>query len=356
MGHRNRETVRPVSLISSPTRRSLSVHRPYRLPRSATRNPEPSAPLIARQGAPAGSRFRAREEDLELLRAIAASKVFTEYEHAFTKATGLPVALEPVESLHLSLHDRRSQGPFCALMAGQNRTCGACLQSQSEVAEAGLEGPHTGVCYAGLSEAVVPLRVGRRLIGFLWTGKVFLRKPTKRQFERILDLLRSWGSHFNEEQLRGAYFGTRQLSPERLAAAVKLLTIFAGHLAMLGNQIMIQRDNAEPPMVTKAKDFIRENFTEALSLPQVARVANASPFHFCKMFKRATGLSFTNFVSRVRIESSKTLLANPQLRVSEVAFEAGFQSLTHFNRVFHKLLGESPTEYRLKLQTKAIVT
>jgi AraC-like DNA-binding protein len=68
------------------------------------------------------------------------------------------------------------------------------------------------------------------------------------------------------------------------------------------------------------------------------------------LFKRATGLTFTNFLSRVRIERSKNLLINPQLRVSEIAYEVGFQSLTHFNRVFLKLLGQSPTEYRLKLQ------
>ncbi len=133
---------------------------------------------------------------------------------------------------------------------------------------------------------------------------------------------------------------------------MKLLTIFAEHLEIVTNQIVIQRDNAEPPMVTKAKDFIREHHAEDLSLPQVAQVAHASPFHFCKLFKRATGLSFTNFLSRVRIEKSKNLLNNPQLRVSEIAYEVGFQSLTHFNRVFQRILGQSPTEYRLRVQNR----
>jgi AraC-like DNA-binding protein len=71
------------------------------------------------------------------------------------------------------------------------------------------------------------------------------------------------------------------------------------------------------------------------------------------VFKRTTGLTFTKFLSSVRIESSKRLLINPQLRVSEIAYEAGFQSLTNFNRVFQKMLGQSPTEYRLKVQGRA---
>jgi AraC-like DNA-binding protein len=70
------------------------------------------------------------------------------------------------------------------------------------------------------------------------------------------------------------------------------------------------------------------------------------------LFKRTTGLTFTNFLSRVRIESSKNLLSNPQLRVSEIAYAAGFQSLTHFNRVFQTMVGQSPTEYRLKVQNR----
>lgn len=215
-----------------------------------------------------------------------------------------------------------------------------------------MERPHTTVCYAGLYETVVPLRLGSRLIGFLWTGQVFQRKPTEPQFRRTLKLLSSWGTKLDENVLREAYFGTHVVSREQHSAAVKLLTIFAEHLEIVSNQIVIQRDNAEPPMITKAKEFIREHHTEDLSLPQVAQVAHANHFHFCRLFKRATGLTFTNFLSRVRIERSKNLLINPQLRVSEIAYEVGFQSLTHFNRVFQKLLGQSPTEYRLKVQSR----
>jgi AraC-like DNA-binding protein/ligand-binding sensor protein len=304
------------------------------------------------KGTQHGGEFRTRKEDQELLRAVVSSKIFTEFERAFTEATGLPVALQPVESFHLSFHDGRNKGPFCALMARENRTCSACLQYQAQVAEATAERPHTTICYAGLCETVVPLRLGSRLIGFLRTGQVFRRKPTQRQFQRTLKLLTNWGVNLEQDVLRGAYFGTRVVSRNQLAAAVKLLGIFAEHLAMLGNQILIERNTAELPMITKVKDFIREHHAENLRLPQVARFANASPFYFCKLFKRATGLNFTQFLSRVRIETSKRLLTNPQMRVSEVAFEAGFQSLTHFNRVFQKILGQSPTEYRLKAQNR----
>ena len=81
----------------------------------------------------------------------------------------------------------------------------------------------------------------------------------------------------------------------------------------------------------------------------MAKSLNTSTFYFCKLFKKATGLNFTDYVSRVRIEKAKNLLLNPNTRISEVAYEVGFQSLTHFNRVFRKVVGQSPTEFRKRL-------
>ena len=132
-----------------------------------------------------------------------------------------------------------------------------------------------------------------------------------------------------------------------------LLSVFADHLSMKGNQIVLQKANAEPPVISKAKQYIEEHYTEELSLGQVAAAVHTSPFYFSKLFKRATGINFTEFVSRLRTEKAKNLLLDPNLRVSEIAYAVGFQSLTHFNRVFKKIVGQSPTKYRAQLPTVA---
>jgi transcriptional regulator GlxA family with amidase domain len=71
------------------------------------------------------------------------------------------------------------------------------------------------------------------------------------------------------------------------------------------------------------------------------------------MFKKSTGLTFTDYLSRVRVEKAKDLLMNPRLRVSDIAYMAGFQSLTHFNRLFRRLTGECPTCFRDKNANQA---
>jgi AraC-like DNA-binding protein len=75
-------------------------------------------------------------------------------------------------------------------------------------------------------------------------------------------------------------------------------------------------------------------------------------FHFCKVFKKTTGLRFTDYVGRVRLEDAKTQLLNPNRRISEIAYDVGFQSLTQFNRMFKRVFGQSPTEFRVHLGTK----
>jgi AraC-like DNA-binding protein len=233
-------------------------------------------------------------------------------------------------------------------MARVSRSCAACLTTQEKLTQDAGDDARTVQCDAGMLDSAVPVRQGDQLVGFLQTGQVFCKKPTATQFARVAKKLGEWGVPVTA-QIEAAYFKTQVMTPSQYEAMVGLLTIFAQHLSIVANRVLVQSANAEPPMISRAKDFIRDNQTEDLSLGQVAKAVNASTFYFCKMFKKATGLNFTEYLSRVRVEKAKNLLLNPNLRISEIAYEVGFQSLTHFNRVFKKIVGRSPTEYREQL-------
>ena len=280
--------------------------------------------------------------DKELILALTQSKIYKDYERAFGETTGMAVSLRPTESWQLPHAGKRLENPFCGMMAEKSRSCAACLEVQQQI----CDGAHTVTCQFGLIDTAVPVRVGDKLVGFLQTGQVFRKKPTAEQFDRTAKLIAKWGVEVDGDRMKEAYFGTKVLSSKHYDAMVKLLSIFAEHISAISNQIVTQRENAEAPAITRAKHFIQENQAEHLSLGQVAKAVNTSTFYFCKMFKKATGLNFTNYVSRVRTEKAKNLLLNPNLRVSEIAYEVGFQSLTHFNRVFKAIARQSPSEYR----------
>ncbi|MGV3773420.1 MAG: helix-turn-helix domain-containing protein [Verrucomicrobiales bacterium] len=290
------------------------------------------------------------QTETNLAERLTESKIYCEYERAFSEATGLPLRLRSVESWQLPHHGQRKENPFCAMMASKSKACAACLQVQQALAETARDEAQSVTCAAGLCDTAVPVKLGNRLVGFLHTGQVFRRNPTEAQFEKVAQLCKQWGLEQSEEELREAWFNTRVVSQKEHDAVVKLLEIFASHLSELSNQLVVQQENAEMPMVTRAKKYIQENHAEELSLGQVAKAVNASSFYFCKMFKKGTGMNFTEYVCRVRLESARNLLLNPNLRISEIAYQVGFQSLTHFNRIFKKIVGESPTEYRGKLK------
>ena len=284
-----------------------------------------------------------------LVDALANSRIYREYERAFSDMTGLPVALQPVETWQLPHHGKRNENAFCAMISKKSRACAACLQVQERLCQRAAEEAETVVCPVGLSDSAVPVRMSDRLVGYLQIGQVFRKAPTEEQFKKVLELCKKWELDLNPETLRKAYFSGKVINQKQHDSAIKLLGIFAQHLSMLSNQVFIQQENAEPPVISKARAYIHDHQTEEISLSQVAKAVNMSSYYFCKMFKKVTGINFTDYVARVRIEKSKNLLLNPNLRISEIAFEVGFQSLTHFNRVFKKILGQSPTDYRAQL-------
>jgi AraC-like DNA-binding protein/ligand-binding sensor protein len=282
----------------------------------------------------------------ELVNRLSRSQIFLDYEQAFNDTTGLPLSIRPRDVWNLVQSGRRNENPFCKLMAETSKTCSACLQVQEELVACEDGTPRTVTCFAGLCDTAVPVRMGGDVVGYLQTGQVGTENPSEEKFGKISKQLIDWGLKVDLKEAQEAYFQSKVLSGDQYDSVVRLLTIFAQHLSLLCNQLMIHEENVEPPMIARAKQFIGDHQDEDISLTDVAKSVNASTFYFCKMFKKASGINFTEYLSRVRVEKAKNLLLNPNARVSEVAYNVGFQSLTHFNRVFRKLTGYSPTEYR----------
>jgi AraC-like DNA-binding protein len=106
-------------------------------------------------------------------------------------------------------------------------------------------------------------------------------------------------------------------------------------------------NRAEPVEIWKARNLIHEHSDEELSLTKVAKAVNISPNYLSEKFKQVTGVNFVDYVARTRFEKARSLLHEVDLRISEIAFAVGFQSLSQFNRVFKKFARKSPTQYRV---------
>lgn len=305
-------------------------------------------PVRAPSARPALSDDRVRHSR-DIIEHLQKSEIYRAYEEAFQATTGLPLGLRPLGTFGSPLKEAKNANPLCASLSGSNKSCAACLSFQQSVESGQAGGAKTQDCYAGLTESVIPIRVGENVVGYLQTGQVLLHRPSVTQYRRTVRQLAEWAMDVPSKELERAYFDTQVLTRARYNSILQLLEIFAAHLSTLCNQLMVSQAAAELPAVAKARSFIAEHQTEEMSLGDVARAVNMSAFYFCKTFRKVTGVTFVDYLARLRVESVKNLLLNPHKRISEAAFEAGFQSLSQFNRVFRRIAGEAPTVYRERL-------
>jgi AraC-like DNA-binding protein len=259
---------------------------------------------------------------------------------------GLPLNIRGNDSWSPAHHGKQDHKSFAAILAHFNKARAACLKAQIDASREAESTVRTATWFAGFSESAVPVYAGDHILGFLETGEVMLKNPTKRHFASVSRQLRAWGYTTDWKELERAYFRSRVLPSDQYQAMLGLLKIFALQLSALSNQIILEHNNAEPLLVRRARQFISQHKLEVLSLSSVAHASGASLFHFCKVFKKSTGLRFTDYVARVRLEDARIELLNPNRRISEVAYDVGFQSLTQFNRIFKRVVGRCPTQFR----------
>ncbi len=291
----------------------------------------------------------AHKENQEIVSLLLSSEIYHDYQRAFQAITGLPLALRASGSFQPPMQGTKLGNPLCALLAGRNKTCSACLGMQERLAQSAQEKPGTLECFAGLNESAVPIRIGDRIVAYLQTGQVLFHRPTAAGTRRAVGQMATLDTRLDRAALEAAYRQSRVIERSHYDSMLSLLTIFAQQLSDVSNQLMVKRTLAEAPVITRARAYIAEHLGDDLTLAQVSQAVGMSPFYFCKNFKKGTGLTFTAYLSRVRIEAVKQLLLNPYKRISEAAYEAGFQSLSQFNRVFHHVTGQSPTDYRDQL-------
>jgi len=270
------------------------------------------------------------------------------YEAAFQKATGVSLKVvspeEPRHRVCFGLHENA----FCTLAAGTPAGCVSCLQVEARVVRNAARKLATQqvCCCAGLTVVAMPVVVGGRHSATLVSGRVFRREPTERDFAMVVKMLGQGTAVGWEKKARKAYFETPVVTAERFEAILQLLSVFAHYLADFAGRHAIAASEGEPTPVASAKQFVQDRVAEHITLNQVVDHVHVNRFYFCKIFKKSTGMTLTEYVSRVRVEKAKSLLLDPSLRISEVVFAAGFGSIPRFNSVFKQYAGMPPGEYR----------
>ena len=210
-----------------------------------------------------------------LVAKLSESALFKEYQLAFRGATGLSLTLRPVHSLR-QRDDSVEQNPLCRMLSETKQGCLSCSTVQASLQREATLGPKSLHCFAGLCDSAVPIRVGDELIAFLHTGQILLHEPNWEEFDQAANQLKAWGAEVDLKAAEAAYFKTKVIGREQYDSMLRLLAMFSEHLAVVSNSIELKDQEDEPKLISKAKRYIQEHYSERISLDEAAQAVNAS--------------------------------------------------------------------------------
>jgi AraC-like DNA-binding protein len=175
------------------------------------------------------------------------------------------------------------------------------------------------------------------------------------EFNAIRELL--------ENASRGISFGpttTQELAPmilqltkekgfQRILLFLQLLQALAHatDIRLLASNGFKYRDNQSSTKITQMLQLISEQYTNQLSLDEISSEFNMSPSAFCNYFKRKTGKTLINYLNEYRIAQSCKHLTSSDMNISEIAYLCGFNNLSNFNRIFKRIMGRTPQQYKV---------
>ena len=279
---------------------------------------------------------------------LTTSSAVREQQMAFACATGVPLALMDAKG------DADEEDALCVKGCLGEPSGTFCQQKLREAERHALDRrqPTQYACPSGLVKILVPVCIGDRHVGTLLAGPFALHSLDGVRLEQLVDRLERLGLRGRVSRLRTTWRHSPLLSSNKCRAAATLLEMFAKYLEEAGRQELRTSRRSQSALLEKIEAFLASCKESPVTLKEVAARVNLSPCHFCSVFKKQTGMTFSQYRTNRRLDIARDLLGDAHRRVSDVAFEAGFESIPYFNRAFRRRFGCSPSEYRSRPETE----
>ena len=124
---------------------------------------------------------------------------------------------------------------------------------------------------------------------------------------------------------------------------------FVEKIGEAGRNVRQKASEKSTGLIEQAKEYILNNYSRDISLDDVSRQVNISPYYFSKIFKEETAEGFVEYLTRIRIEKAKELLTTTECSMKEICSMVGYADPNYFSRTFKKNVGVTPTDYKPEL-------
>lgn len=126
----------------------------------------------------------------------------------------------------------------------------------------------------------------------------------------------------------------------------KLRAWFNRKIHEICENINTSKKKGNEDVIYRVKDYIRKNFAQDISLDDVSRMVDISPYYFSKLFKQEVGETYIEYLTKTRIQYARKLLEQPSYSIKQICMMCGYSDPNYFSRIFKKYEGLTPSEYR----------
>lgn len=231
-----------------------------------------------------------------------------------------------------SIHSK----PVCMTIKRQYNGLGDCYRCRNIVQKAVIQRRRSmgGLCTNGVYEYCRPVIYNNRVICVIFIGNILTSDPVQRK-----TLENRIGSKLLETM-------EQHSSPED---CIKIADVLESYIVFLFNRYGIENKEFDP-LVENIKNYVRENMEYGFSMNDLSAIFNYTPKYLGHIFKERTGKTIKEYYNYLRVEQAKILLADTDMSISTIVYRTGFNSLTYFDRVFHKQVSLSPQTYRTSVK------
>jgi len=286
--------------------------------------------------------------------AIEQSPAFRKWRDAFRKVAGVKLHLLDGDRFEETLREAAEESPLCGQICGR---CLRCTEDRKRFRQrlrttgVNQAGPFAMRCSAGLTVAALPVLLATETTAFLYSGPVILYGASRATaVEGVTERISSNGTGLSRAAIRKLARRIPMREKQDFNAAITLMGLLAEQIAHMSRQMLEIPDRGvhEAYVIRRAAGLIDRRFSEDLHIDQVASELGVSRSYLSHLFHRLTGLTFTDYLAGRRVVEVKRLLIDSQLRITEILFAAGFQSVSQANRVFRATTGMAPSEFRAR--------
>jgi len=255
----------------------------------------------------------------------------------------LDMILSKYQIHHNSFCDRVKKTPLGLTRCINAKNCAVCKAEENKDS-------YYGYCYMGIGEYVYPVFFKERMVAVLFVGEV--NDGSCEQIEKLTTGAKEL--KLDKAELKQLFYDvTTTLNKndidEKIHTFIKLFQLFLYESGYKFTDAVYENH-----IVESAISFINVNYSNELSLDLIASNCHCNPTYLSRVFKNSTGTNMSEYINRIRVERAKTALQFTDSSITDIGYDTGFSDTAYFSKVFKRITGASPKEYRKYFEDKEV--